>query len=60
MNYDMHHKHEYFKFLACIGCAYPIHFFFQISDSRGKKLLDKYLKNVPSCPIPLNNVVLGF
>ena len=61
MNYDMHHKHEYFRFLACIGFTFPIHVFsFQISDNHGKKLLNKYLKNVPPCPIPLYNVVLGF
>ena len=59
MNYDMHHKHEYFKCLACIGCTFPI-LFFQISGNCGKKLLGKYLKSVPSCPIPLYNIVLGF
>ena len=67
MNYDMHHKYEYIKFLACIGSTFPIHFFLQISNSHRKILLGKYLKSIPSCPFtmlsycfnPAHNNVLG-
>lgn len=61
INYDMHHKHDYFKFLAWIGCTFPIHFFFfQILQNRGKKSLDKYLRSVPSCRILLFIVALDY
>ena len=47
-----------------LGHTFPIHFFFFFFFSNfrqlWKKLLDKYLKSVPSCPISVYNIVIGF
>ena len=56
MNYDMHRKHEYFKFLACIGCTFPILFFLFFSNFRqswGKKIgqVPKKCTKLPHLPL---------
>ena len=62
MSYDMHHKHDYFNYFGSRRMYLPesFDFSFQILNNRGKKSLGKYLESIPSFPIPLYNVFLGF